>query len=181
MPKALSAGGRIQIVVIVAGSAVGFFSWFGMRSDNFSPWSPLPGITLIVSLFGSIAVGGSRAGYWFLRYALPVLIGPCLFFVWNIHLLRGEMEVPRRSLVALTILTVLSVFALWSGWGFGITYQGRRHTVGVILLNAVAVSICWGLWLLARARPSFARSLLFHWATSVWLVWLAFPWLGEFP
>jgi hypothetical protein len=181
MLKALSSRARIQVVVIVAGIAVSFFSWFGMRADNFSPWSPLPGITVSVSLFGSMAIGGNGAGYWFLRYALPVLIGPGLFFVWNVHLLRGDLEVPRRSSLGLAILTVLSVFALWSGWGFGIKYQGRAHTVEVILLNGVALSICWGLWMLARVRPSLARSLLFHWATTVWLVWLAFPWQGEFP
>src|SRR5213592_3073289 len=97
MSNALSLRARLRLVVIVAGIAVGFFSWFGMRGDNFSPWSPMPGITVSLSLLGSMAFGGNRAGYWFLRYALPVVIGPGLFFIWNVQLLRGDLKVPRRS------------------------------------------------------------------------------------
>jgi hypothetical protein len=136
---------------------------------------------LNVSLLAGEAFGDTRMGHWFIRYALPLLIGPGFFFAWNVHLLRGEVEVPRRSSLCLTILTVLSIFALWSDWGRGIKYRGRPHTVEAIVLNGVALSICWGLWIVARARPSLARSLWFHWATTVWLVWLAFPYLGEFP
>ena len=178
--KALSSHSRTRNVVIVAGLAVGFFSWLGMR-ERFSPWSPLPEITVFVNLLGGALVDRYPAANWFLRFRLPVLIGPGLFFVWNVHLLRGDVEVPRRSSLGFTILTALSILALGSGWSFGVRYQGRAHTVGVIVLNGVALSICWWLWVRARARPSFGRSLTFHWATTVWLVWLAFPWLGEFP
>jgi len=116
-----------------------------------------------------------------MKTVFPVLIGPGLFFVWNFNLLRGDVEVPRRSSLGLTLLTALSMYTLWGDWGAGVKAQGRTYTAEVTALNGIALLICWGLWVRARARPSLARSLWFHWVTTVWLVWLAFPWLGRVP
>ncbi len=101
------------------------------------------------------------------------------FFAWNPQLLRGIETVPRRSRVGLLVLTGLTVYDFIASWSLGIRYQGWPYTVTVAAANGVVLGVCWTLFVLARRQPSFFRNLLFHWTTTVWLVWLAFPWLGE--
>ena len=144
-----------------------------------SPWSPFPAVTVFPSLIGSMLVGGNKTGYTFVRYVFPAVIGPALFFVWNRQLLRGVETVPRRSSIALMVLTGLTIYFFVSSWTHGIEYQGLAYTTTVAAANAFALAVCWSALFLARRKPSFGRSLLFHWTTTVWLVWVAFPWLGE--
>ena len=168
-------------IVIVAGLTAGVFSWAGMGGGiwSFGPWSPFPAATVLPSLIGSVLVGGNETGYWLLRYVLPAVIGPALFFGWNPQLFRGVESVPRRSWTGLVIVTGLTIYFFVSSWPLGIKYQGLAHTTTVAVVNAVAVAAGWSALFLAHRRPSFGRSLLFHWITTVWLVWGAFPWLGE--
>ena len=168
-------------IVVVAGIAVGAFSWIGMGGGlgSFGPWSPFPAVTVLPSLVGSVLAGGNKTGYTFLRYVFPAVIGPALFFGWNLQLFRGVEKVPRRSWIGLIVLTGLTIYFFVSSWTLGIKYQGLAHTTTVAAVNAFALGVCWSLLLLAHRRPSFGRSLLFHWMTTVWLVWVAFPLLGE--
>jgi hypothetical protein len=64
-------------------------------------------------------------------------------------------------------------------WRHGVQYHGERYVRGVFLLNAVAMSAAWALIYTASRRGRFATTLLAHVWVVGWLVWLAFPWLGE--
>lgn len=100
-------------------------------------WSTIVAGLLLVIPTASIWVGGPRI------YApLPVhitllafLIGPVvtllptlLFWAWNPGLLDGRADVPRRSLIAFSVLSALSVLNYVGSWSLGLRYQGRPHT-----------------------------------------------------
>jgi hypothetical protein len=146
---------------------------------NFGPWSPFPAVTLLPSLIGSVLVGGTETGYWLLRYVLPVIIGPAVFYGWNPQLLRGIETVPKRSWIGLVVLTALTIYFFVSNWSLGIQYQGWSYTTTMAFVNGVALILCWGALLRAHRRPTFGRSLLFHWAATVWLVWWHSPCLAS--
>jgi hypothetical protein len=115
--------------------------------DMPSELYPLPVIVAIPALLG-------------LRYAAAA--GPMLFFfLWNPGLFRGEVKVPKRSYILLTIATLLTVIWFFMGWKYGLEFQGIRYNYSVLAIN-----IAWllGLWAMAlrsrKVEPSFRASLL---------------------
>jgi hypothetical protein len=171
------AGPRASAVA--AGAVVGAFALLGVQAGVPKLWSPRPAAIVIPLLWSDRFLDGLYANHPALGYVVPVLIGATYFAGWNIHLFRGHSEVPRRSVVALTVLTLLTVADFTFGWRYGTEYQGMQYTLAVVTINAVALAVCWIAYCRALRRPSFGRSLAFHSLTAVWLVWLAFPWLGE--
>jgi hypothetical protein len=137
--------------------------------------------TVVPVLWAGRVLGGNVVGYWFMRYAMPELIGFALFVLWSPQLLRGSAAVPWRSRVGLVLLTVLDGAALAAGWAYGLRYQGLVHTTALVTLNCIAAILCWVAFVRAYRHATFPNSLLFHASTAVWIVWLAFPWLGELP
>lgn len=136
--------------------------------DMPSELYPLPVIVAIPALLG-------------LGYAAAA--GPMLFFfLWNPGLFRGEVKVPKRSHILLTIATLLTFMWFFIGWKYGLEFQGRRYNYSVLAIN-----IAWlvGLWAISvrsrKVEPSFRASLLLHWMLFAWLAWYAFPYLGELP
>ena len=112
---------------------------------------------------------------------LVLLIPSMLFFASNPQLFRGEMTIPRRSLVFLALLTALStLYFAWS-WQYGLQYQGTVFTYGTAIANAGWLLLLWAVFVTGRARPSFTTSLLAHFLLFAWLGWYAFPYLGELP
>jgi hypothetical protein len=110
-----------------------------------------------------------------------MLIGPLLLLVWHPRLAIGAQTVPRRSWWGLGVLTILTGLVFRVGWGLGIRYQSARYVWCLLVLNIVLLGCAW--WLLWRASraQSFRRTLLAHTWVVGWLVWVAFPWLGELP
>jgi hypothetical protein len=118
---------------------------------------------------------------WVIEYAIPALIGPLLLLTWHPRLLTGAHEVPKRSAVGLAVISILIVADLATGWKYGVKYQGKEYTTAVVLLNTVAMGVAWVLLGIARRRGIFVFTLVAHVFVAGWLVWIAFPWLGELP
>jgi len=110
-----------------------------------------------------------------------VLLPPILFWAWSPQLFTGEAHVPSRSAGLLAILTVLTVVYIVAGWAHGIRYDGLPYVIGVTILNGVVLLALWARLRRARSHPSYADSLAFHALLFGWLVWCAFPNMGELP
>jgi hypothetical protein len=113
------------------------------------------------------------------RLAYPLTVAVC-FVLWVRPLLRGVPEVPRRTLVLITVVALLSATLYAVSWSYAVRYQGA-----VFLAVALGLSIAWCaalLWSWARLRrtPTWGGSLVLHAATFAWIIILAFPWLGEY-
>lgn len=110
-----------------------------------------------------------------------VLVPAILFWAWAPQLFRGKEGIPLRSAVALGVLTAWTPLWFFSGWDYGLEFQGRSFTIGMAVLNAIGLLVVWCLLLRGRRVPSFASSVRFHLALFGWLAWGAFPNLGELP
>ncbi len=167
------------------------------------PWETTTtlGIALIAFPIGGFLALKATASAWYglvlyplpLATALPFILldGPsnlayvsCLFptaffWVWGIHLFRGTAKIPVRSEALFWLLATLTVFYFALSWQYGVRWQGYFHLVAVAVLNLISIILLWTLLAYAKAKPSFKRNVAFHWALVAWLVWLAFPWLGE--
>lgn len=88
---------------------------------------------------------------------------------------------PRRTLIGLAVLSALTAIHFVFAWDDGLRYEGRSHVVAVACANVAAIAACWGAVIYARRRPSFEATLLAHAFIALWLVWIAFPLLGELP
>lgn len=175
--------GRHRPLVCLAAVCVGVFGSLGVVAENPRIWSPFPLVTGVPLMLAEMIVSWVGFGYRQLRplaYVILLLMWPPLFVAWNRQLLRGEKDIPRRSLTALVIFTMLTVLVFIADWDQGVRHQGRSHAIGVLMLNISSLAACWTLLSFGLNRPSFLRSLLFHWITAVWLAWLAFPWLDQF-
>jgi hypothetical protein len=67
----------------------------------------------------------------------------------------------------------------WLEWPRGLRYHGEAYTIGVLSTNAVAIGLGWLLLWFARRADTFLATLVAHTWIVGWLVWQAFPWLGE--
>jgi hypothetical protein len=143
--------------------------------------SPLPLATMLPIFWFWIGVHEAGGLRWVVEYAIPAMVGPVLLVAWHPGLLTGADEVPRRSDVGLVVISILTVADLAFGWKYGVKYQGKEYTMALVLLNAVAMGIAWVLLTAARRRRTFGSTLASHAFVAGWLVWIAFPWLGELP
>jgi hypothetical protein len=104
-----------------------------------------------------------------------------LFFAWNPNLFRGNVNVPKRSWVLLTMLSILSVVYFVSSWRNGNQYQGREYTVAICAENIAWLVGLWAILYCSSRLCSFKANLFFHAVLFAWLAWCAFPYLGELP
>jgi len=182
MGPTLEPGRRIATsAVIVALVIVAVAGLVGSASGVPTVLSPLPAATTLPMFGFLIAVREAASLRWVVQYAVPTVVGPCLLLAWNPSLLKAAAKVPRRSIVGLAVLSGLTVAAFAYGWAFGVKYQGHRYTFVLCVLNAAALMIAWSLLWLARRRDHFVTTLAAHAFVVAWLVWIAFPWLGELP
>jgi len=129
-------------------------------------WAPYP-----LPLFAGAAV----MGRW-------VFLTPaCLFLLWSIQLFRGDPRVPYRSLGALVVAGALDLWWLHQFWSNGVTMHGNRYMVAVVLVNALFIAALTAISIRSFRHPTFAQSLSLHSLLFLWLVWCAFPMLGEGP
>ena len=111
-------------------------------------------------------------------WLIPLLWG-VLFVGWHPALLRGEAEVPSRT-IALWLATALLSGAYFAvSWRAGVVFEGRLFTKLSLAADLVVFSVCSALLRLARARPSFRRSLGLQVGLFVWVSTYAFPYLGS--
>ncbi|MBE7541654.1 MAG: hypothetical protein M9913_10515 [Bryobacteraceae bacterium] len=161
--------------VVTACLLLGLAGIAGFNDRSPTVHSPMPVLTVFVTVMG-LLVDGSSGGVAFL---LRALVGPVLLIMWHPYIFMGEHAVPKRSVVALGVLTGLSTLHLAVTWDGGVRYQGLGHTMGVIVLNALAALLSWCFLLRARRRREFGMTLAAHALMVGWLVYCAFPWLGE--
>ncbi len=141
----------------------------------------MPLATTVPIFWFWMGVHEAAALRWVIEYAIPAMVGPLLFLAWHPRLLAGAEDVPTRSLVGLALISILTVYDLAFGWQYGVKYQGKPYTLALVIVNAVAMCVAWVLLGIARKRRIFWTTLASHAFVVGWLVWFAFPWLGELP
>jgi hypothetical protein len=161
--------GAILIAVPLIGFAI---SQFVSSAPFVAILYPIPLLVAIPSILFAGAWGHSAA---YLAAFVPAL----LFWAWSVHLFRGEMNLPLRSVLFFWALVALTLVYFIGSWDFGVRHQGFVHVLGVAVLNVLALYVLWRLLKTARSKPTFRHDLSFHWALFAWLAWLAFPFLGE--
>ena len=134
------------------------------------PWlfSPMP-LVLVVPAFLSVPAP--------VVAALPALI----FWTVGWSLLAGREQMRLGPLIFYGVMGALNVAYLVLGWRYGLRFQGPLHTVVVSVLSLALFAGGAALAVLARRRPSFGRHFAAQWVLGLWLVWYAFPYLGELP
>jgi hypothetical protein len=148
-------------------------------ADGLAIWSPEPAATVLPILASLMVMGEGTSWRWVHEFGVPCLIGPALLFAWYPGLLSGANTVPRRSTVGLLLLSVLTLVDFALEWKHGIQYHGEQFVRGTFIVNVLAGCIAWALMRLAYQRMTFATTLTAHAWVVAWLVWFAFPWLGE--
>ena len=148
-------------VVLVAAQSLGSFSHSSLTL--ISPWSF---VLIIPTLLG--------APPWL----VPILWG-ALFVGWCPASIWGAAEVPSRTIALWLAAAMLSIVYFVTSWRAGVTFQGIRFAVPVLVVNVVEFSTCsillWG----ALKKPSFGRCLGLHVSLFVWISTYAFPYLGS--
>jgi hypothetical protein len=151
----------------------------GVAAGAPTMWSPLPALTLLPSLGVLVGIGESTPVRWIVEFILPACVGPILLVAWHPKLLVGVSRVPARSVAGLAVLSLLTFLDFWVEWTQGVRYHGETYVTGVFVVNMLALCGAWALLLLARRRQVFTITLAAHTFVAAWLVWFAFPQLGE--
>ncbi|MGA9545877.1 MAG: hypothetical protein WBQ85_20045 [Candidatus Sulfotelmatobacter sp.] len=166
---------RSPALTLVAGSGLVVPAYLGLfLTGTPTLFCPLPFLTVTPAFVLSSLLTGQ-----FTRAA--VLVPSLLFFAWNPGLFRGQVRVPKRSLVLLVVATLFSVAWFTGGWKYGLEYQGRQYTYIICIMDGAWLAALWAILVACWRRTSFAGNLLFHWLLFAWLGWYAFPYLGELP
>jgi hypothetical protein len=152
-----------------------------IASGSPSLLSPLSLVVAIPALLAFEALPGSGPLRDAAKLVLASALLPTLFIIWSAPALRRGPRIPLRSTVLFVVLAALSGTWFVVLWDFGFRYQGRIHTVGVLVVSVVLLGLVGTVWLRARRAPSINLSVSFHTALFAWLAWGGFPWLGELP
>ncbi len=161
------------VVVIVTSLGLALLTWIGAFSAGVPTLhSPLPLLTVLPALALSA---------WHLEY-LAILVPSVLFFLWTPGVRKNSWpDIPKRTIVLLSLLTVLTVVYFVAGWSDGIRYQGLRHTKVVCIISVAWLVALWLVVVRCWSQPSVTGNLILHWLLFAWLGWYAFPYLGELP
>lgn len=154
------------IVVALALDALGFVA---IASNVPKAWSPWPLHLFLPSL------AGAGAHWW------SCAIAPAFFLLWNLRLLDGRPDVPRRTVVLLVVLQSVNWLWILAHVPFAMKYQGAATTIGIMLVNALFTVALWRLLRTARTSRTFQDSLVFHGVMWAWIATNLLPYLGELP
>jgi len=162
----------------------------GWSAATGKRWTLSVAPLLVVATAASISSAGPEvwAPMPLPLFILAAFIGPLaflapagIFLLWSKQLLNGEARVPHRSLWALAVLGALNFWYFLSVWTEGVLRYGHDYVLTVAIVNAGFVATLGGRAVRSYRRPTFASSLFFHSLLFLWLVWYAFPYLGEGP
>ena len=154
--------------VLLAGLSLIYPAWLSLSVGVPTLWVPLPA-ALVLPIFLGVPV------------IVTQFVMPLVFWIWTYQLFSGASEIPLRSTVALALLTLLTPTWFALSWAYGVEYQGPEHTQIMLVYNVLFLSVLWRIWFSLRRKRTFWGSLLFHWVIAFWIVWGAFPYLGELP
>jgi hypothetical protein len=116
-----------------------------------------------------------------LPHWLVVMLWCGLFVGWNPALLKGQPDVPTRTVALWLATACLSAGYFLVSWRTGLIFAGSTFTFGSFILNLALYGVCSRLLWLARTAPSFERSLALQVSLFVWVLTYAFPYFGEAP
>ena len=153
------------ILLVVGMALLAVVSWSTFANNVPSAGSPYS-FAVVIPVFE-----GGKA------FAVTVL--PLAFLLWSVNLVAGETRLPIRSIALLLLLTFGCVAWFAAGWRYGVQYQGLELTAFWAAVNSVLISVMWLMAVRYRRKPSWYKTLLFHWVLFAWAAWCGFPWLGE--
>jgi hypothetical protein len=147
--------------------------------------SVMPVPTLITPYCLTVAMPVLLLQSFGVTYPARLFIGsslvPIIFAAWSLPVAWRQERIPIRTKVLATIIVLLSVVHLIMSWSYGVTYQGRVHTIGMYALNLIFGCLLLVLYRRNVHANSYPTNYLFPWLTFAYLAWIAFPWLGELP
>jgi hypothetical protein len=168
-----SAKAAILAYLITVG-VIGAVAWAGAHFQFLWP-APLM-MVLPAWLLGETLLGDIDAGP-----KLIPLIGALPFILIGIPLLLPHSRVMWPTALLCVALAIGSATYFATSWNRGVEFQGIAFTTGAALVNFLITAGCF--WLTWRGRRSglYSHRYLAAVVPCLWLVWGAFPWLGEMP
>lgn len=103
------------------------------------------------------------------------------FMLSAIPTVRGSDRTGPGFIASIVVVGVLVVAWFIYGWKYGVRYQGLSVVMLLALLNLATFCILLLASLALRRFPGVWRKFAVHTVFWVWIGWLAFPWLGEWP
>lgn len=168
------------LYVLISAMFLGFISYVA----NFAAGvptiiCPFSFVVFIPFLFLSLIIEKLSTSLSTLTIILSCTVTPIFYMLWSRKLYNDKNKIPRRSIVLFSILLVFSFIYLMRGWNEGLRYQGKQHILAMYGLNLLFWIIMIVLYFVNKERPTFKTNFIFHWVSFSWLIWVAFPWLGE--
>lgn len=166
-------------VVVLPGT--GIIPWQGYAPPLWAPMAGLifwPSYIGLLTLFSDGPFGSSDEFLINGLFSLIPILLASLFWISGPALFRGESHAPRWLIWTTLLVGVLHVPYFIVAWEGG-SFQGLFHTIAVTAENVVLFGAIIVVYTLARRTPSFSRNLSCRWLFFFWLVWCAFPLLGE--
>lgn len=151
-------------LIVTFGLAGGVMLGYTAASDTALYSTSLP---VILVAFSSPYLAALVPSVGFLLSALPVV--------------RGQVATGRWFILILVAIVALSAGYFWLSWPYGLRYQGETVLHRLALLNTII-----GFFLIAgatylRLAPKRLGNLVLHGFFWMWIGWIAFPWIGEWP
>lgn len=126
-----------------------------------------PSVSILIPAYASVYLAGAVPAIGFLGTAWPTM--------------RGRTQIGRSFMASVIIVGLLVVVWFVVNWDHGVQYQGASTVYVLLVLNLVTFSgVLFAVWAL-MSTPNLWGKFLLHAVFWVWVGWLAFPVLGEFP
>lgn len=126
-----------------------------------------PSLLNLIPAYASIYLAGVVPAIGFLSTAWPTM--------------KGRTHIGQTFMASVTIVGILSVAWFVVNWEHGIEYQGASAVHVLLILNLATVcGISLVAWVLMRS-PNLWGKFFLHAGFWIWIGWLTFPVLGEFP
>jgi hypothetical protein len=113
-------------------------------------------------------------------YGVPLIVA-AFALAWCIPLLRGDGQVPRRTILFAWLVGLTSLGWFASAAVQGLNWDGPLYvavTTGASCILALGTAVALRS---ARRTPSIRASALAHAILLTWFVSYAYPWFGEVP
>jgi hypothetical protein len=101
------------------------------------------------------------------------------FWLWTRPLRRGLAIPWPRSAVFIVLGALASLAWYLVGWHWGIEYQGQSTVISYLVIDIVWLGLTAACIRFSTTYASWWASLAAHFALFMWVVTIAFPWLGE--
>jgi hypothetical protein len=164
------------LAYLVAAVTVGAVAWIGAHFEGLVLWPAPLAMVIPAWLIGETLLGNIDAGP-----KLIPLIGALPFTIVGIPLLWPQSRVMWPTVILCFTLAIASVVYFAVSWSQGLKYQGIAYTASVALANLSIAAACFWLTRRGLRGTSYWHRYLAAVVPCLWLVWCAFPWLGEMP